>query len=62
MVQLMKADEKMFREELLFCKKMAENLGYDPQALFDMLLHVTAGEMTGDEKKTLMQSVNKHLK
>ena len=62
MVQLMKADEKMFKEELLFRKKMAENLGYDPQALFDMLLYVKSSEMSDQEKNDLKQSIAKHLK
>ena len=62
MVQLMKADEKMFKEELLFCRKMAEHLGYEAQVLFDMLLHVKAGEMTDDETNELKQSSSKYLK
>ena len=62
MVQLMKADEKMFKEELLFCKKMAENLGYDSQALFDMLLYVKSTEMTDEEKASLRENVSKYLK
>lgn len=62
MVQLMKADEKMFKEELLFCKKMAENLGYDVQALFDMLLHVKASEMSEGDREVLKQSVARYLK
>ena len=62
MVQLMKADEKMFKEELLFCKKMAENLGYDSQALFDMLLYVKSTDMTDDEKASLRENVSKYLK
>ena len=62
MVQLMKADEKMFKEELLFCKKMAGNLGYEPQALFDMLLHVKSSEMSDQEKGELKLSIAKYLK
>ena len=62
MVQLMKADEKMFKEELLFCKKMAENLGYESQALFDMLLYVKSTDMTDDEKASLRENVSKYLK
>lgn len=62
MVQLMKADEKMFREELLFCKKMAQHLGYDEQVLFDLLLQVKAGEMSEADRDALKQSVNKYLK
>ena len=62
MVQLMKVDEKMFKEELLFCKKMTENLGYNVQALFDMLLHVKTHGMTDEEKTSLKNSIHQHLK
>jgi uncharacterized tellurite resistance protein B-like protein len=62
MVQLMKVDDKMFKEELLFCKKMAENLGYDVQALFDMLLHVKTTEMSGEEKEALKKKISQYLK
>lgn len=62
MVQLMKADEKMFKEELLFCKKMAENLGYDSQAMFEMLLHVKSSEMSEEEKASLKANLSKFLK
>jgi uncharacterized tellurite resistance protein B-like protein len=62
MVQLMKADDKMFKEELLFCKKMAENLGYDAQALFDMLLHVKSSDMNENEKASLKESISKYLR
>lgn len=62
MVQLMKIDERMYKEELLFCTKMAENLGYEAQAMFDMLLHVRASDMTDDEKAALKASVQKYVK
>lgn len=62
MVQLMKIDERMYKEELLFCTKMAENLGYKAQAMFDMLLHVKASDMTDDEKAALKASVQKYVK
>lgn len=61
MVQVMKSDEKMFKEELLFCRKLAVHLGYTEQALFDLLLHATPAEMTESEVSTLRESINKYL-
>lgn len=62
MVQLMKADEKMFKEELLFCKKVAENLGYNQDVLVDMLLHVKATGMTGEEEQQLKGTAKQYLR
>ena len=59
MVQLMKADDKMFKEELLFCKKMAEVLGYRSEILVDMLLHVTA-DMSAEQEQLLKEKAKQH--
>ena len=40
MVQLMKIDERMYKEEILFCSKIASRLGYSEEVLFDLMLHV----------------------
>ena len=45
LVQLMKIDERMYKEEMLFCAKIAENLGYSKDVMFELLLHVTGGVM-----------------
>ncbi len=62
MVQLMKIDERMYKEELLFCRKVAENLGYEPQAMVELLLHVTPGGMSEEEQAELKLLVQKFLK
>ncbi|HTE34532.1 MAG TPA: hypothetical protein VK666_29340 [Chryseolinea sp.] len=62
MVQLMKIDERMYKEELMFCRKMAEHLGYEPQALFELLLNVKTGPMSDQETDGLKQLVQQYLK
>lgn len=62
LVQLMKIDERMYKEEMLFCSKIAENLGYDSQVMFELLLHVKAGVMEKDEIINLREITQKHLK
>src|SRR5688500_9027699 len=37
-VQLMKIDERMYREEIIFCSKIATKLGYEQQVMFDLML------------------------
>ena len=40
LVHLMKIDERMYKEEMMFCSKIASNPGYEPQVMFELLLHV----------------------
>jgi uncharacterized tellurite resistance protein B-like protein len=62
LVKLMKIDERMYKEEMLFCSKIAENLGYENQVMFELLLHVKAGVMEKDEIINLKEVTQKHLK
>jgi hypothetical protein len=62
LVRLMKIDERMYKEEMLFCTKIAENLGYENQVMFELLLHVKAGVMEKDEILNLKEVTQKHLK
>ena len=62
LVKLMKIDERMYKEEMLFCSKIAENLGYENQVMFELLLHVKAGAMEKDEIINLKEITQKHLK
>lgn len=62
LVQLMKIDERMYKEEILFCSKIASNLGYDQEVMFDLLLHVRTATMGDDEVETLKKLTEKYLK
>ncbi len=62
LVKLMKIDERMYKEEIMFCSKIAANLGYDQQVMFEMLLHVTAAGMTNEEIEALKTLVQKYLR
>jgi hypothetical protein len=62
LVQLMKIDERMYKEEILFCSKIASNLGYDQEVMFDLLLHVRTATMGEDEVETLKKLTEKYLK
>ena len=61
LVQLMKIDERMYREEIMFCSKIAASLGYDQQVMFELLLHVKAVAMTEEEVAELKKLVQKYL-
>ncbi|HEY9045241.1 MAG TPA: hypothetical protein VIN08_05070 [Ohtaekwangia sp.] len=62
LVQLMKIDERMYKEEILFCSQIAVKLGYDQQVMFDLMLHVKAGNMSESEIEELKSLTAKHLK
>ena len=62
LIQLMKIDERMYREEIMFCSKIAENLGYDQQVMFELLLHVKTVAMTEEEMAELKKLVQNYLK
>ena len=61
LVQLMKIDERMYKEEILFCSRIASRLGYSQDVMFDLLLHVRA-VMASNEKEDLKQLTAKYLK
>jgi uncharacterized tellurite resistance protein B-like protein len=62
LVQLMKIDERMYKEEIMFCSKIAATLGYDQEVMFDLLLHVRTANMDENELKELKKRTEKHLK
>lgn len=61
LVQLMKIDERMYKEEILFCSKIAAKLGYDEQVMFDLMLHVRGAAMADDEMAALKKLTVKYL-
>lgn len=62
LVQLMKIDERMYREEIIFCSQIATKLGYDQQVMFELMLHVRAAAMSGVEIESLKSVTAKYLK
>jgi hypothetical protein len=61
LIQLMKLDERMYREEILFCGKVAARLGYDRHVMFELLSHVRSGRMEVKEVENLKAIVQKFL-
>lgn len=61
-VQLMKIDERMYKEEIMFCSKIATRLGYEQQVMFDLMLHVKATAMSQVEIDELKKMTEKYRK
>lgn len=62
LVQLMKLDERMYREEIAFCGQVASRLGYNKQVMFELLSHVKTGTMDAVEIESLKKITQDFLK
>ena len=60
LVQLMKIDERLYKEEIKYCSQVAAKLGYSKDIMFDLMLHVSA-TMAEAEIKTLQEMTKKYL-
>jgi uncharacterized tellurite resistance protein B-like protein len=61
LIQLMKLDERMYREEIHFCGEVASRLGYSKHVMFELLSHVKAGGMQTNEMETLKKVTQSFL-
>lgn len=62
LIQLMKLDERMYREEIAFCGQVAARLGYNKQVMFELLSHVKAAGMEATEVESLKKITQDFLK
>ena len=61
LIQLMKLDERMYREEIVFCGQVASKLGYNKQVMFDLLAYVKSAGMEANEMESLKTLTQKFL-
>ena len=62
LVQLMKIDERMYQDEIRYCSMIATRLGYEQQALFELMLQVKTSEMSDIEISELKNLIARYLK
>ncbi len=60
LVQLMKIDERLYKEEIKYCSQVASKLGYSKEIIFDLMLHVSAS-MAETELTALQELTKKYL-
>lgn len=60
LVQLMKIDERLYKEEIKYCSQVAARLGYSKEVMFDLMLHVSES-MAEAEVKALQELTKKYL-
>lgn len=61
-VQLMKIDGRLYKEEVRFCAKMASKLGYNEQVLLELMLKIYSDPDITTDKATLKSTIQKYLK
>lgn len=61
LIQLMKIDDRLYKEELIFCGNIASSLGYNREVMFELMLHVTSDSITKDEIESLKRLARKYL-
>lgn len=61
LIQLMKLDERMYREEIAFCGLVAAKLGYNKQVMFELLSEVKSGRMETNQMESLKTLVQQFL-
>ena len=62
LVQLMKIDERMYQEEIRFCSSIATKLGYEQEALFELMLRVKTSTQEESEINNLKKITSGFLK
>jgi hypothetical protein len=60
LVQLMKIDERLYKDEIQYCSKVASKLGYDEKVMFELMLHVRSAMESG-EMQILKKLTEKYL-
>ena len=61
LVQLMKVDGKLYKEEIRYCSKICSKLGYKEEALFELMLEVKSGSMATDDIKIIRERLKQYL-
>ena len=60
LIQLMKIDQRLYKEEIRFCARVASKLGYDQGIIFELMLHVKEAT-NNDEAEQLRKLTAKYL-
>ncbi len=61
-VQLMKIDGRLYKEEIGFCAKVASKLGYDESVLLELMLKIYSDPDITTDKESLKAAIQKYLK
>ncbi|MDW3195157.1 MAG: TerB family tellurite resistance protein [Cytophagales bacterium] len=62
LVQLMKIDGRLYKEEINFCSKLAGKLGYDEAVLLELMVKIYSDPDITTDKDSLKSTIQKFLK
>lgn len=62
LVQLMKIDGRLYKEEINFCSRLAGKLGYDDAVLLELMVKVYSDPDITTDKESLKSTIQKFLK
>ncbi len=61
-VQLMKIDGRLYKEEIRFCARLASKLGYDEDVLMELMLKIYSDPDISADKTALKSTIQQYLK
>jgi len=61
-VQLMKIDGRLYKEEIRFCAKVVSKLGYQEDVLRELILKIYSDEHISTDKNSLKETIQQYLK
>lgn len=61
-VQLMKIDGRIYKEEIKFCARIASRLGYEEDVLRELMLKIYSDPHITTDKQTLKSKIQTYLK
>ncbi|MFY0605076.1 MAG: TerB family tellurite resistance protein [Cyclobacteriaceae bacterium] len=61
-VQLMKIDGRLYKEEIRFCAKLASKLGYEEDVLLELMLKIYSNPEISADKSVLKKTIQQYLK
>ena len=61
-VQLMKIDGRLYKEEISFCAKMVSKLGYSEEVLLELMLKIYSDPEISADKESLKATIQRYLK
>jgi hypothetical protein len=60
-VQLMKIDGRLYKEEITYCAKMASKMGYNEDVLYHLITKIYSDPHVSADKEALKKKVQKYL-
>lgn len=62
MVELMKIDGRLYKEEISFCAKIASKLGYEEAVLLELILKIYSDTDITTDKDSLKSTIQQYLR